>query len=72
METRVYAIVECVDVHDISNEKFIEMAEELGYVWSLSSFQNFLNVEGAIFKDDNKIRSKFFTYLHFRFMPLDN
>ena len=23
METRVYAIVECDDVHDISNEKFI-------------------------------------------------
>ena len=72
MKVRVYAIKECENVHEISNEDFIYEAEELGYVWSLSSFQNFLNVEGAIFKDDNKIRSKFFTYLHFRFMPLDN
>ena len=71
MKIRVYAIKECENVHEISNEDFIYEAEELGYVWSLLGFQNLLNVEGtAIFKDDNKIRSKFFTYLHFRFIDI--
>ena len=46
MKTRVYAIKECDNVHEISNEDFIHQAEELGYVWSLIGFQNELNQEG--------------------------
>ena len=48
METRVYAIKECYNVHEISNEDFINQAEDLGYVWSLLGFQNELNCEGDI------------------------
>ena len=40
METRVYAIKETEDIHEISNENFMNQAEELGNVWSLSGFQN--------------------------------
>ena len=47
METRVYAIKETEDVHEISNEDFINQAEDLGYVWSLLGFQNELNCEGS-------------------------
>ena len=46
MKTRVYAIKETDDVHEISNEDFINQAEDLGYVWSLLGFQNELNREG--------------------------
>ena len=46
MRTRVYAITETDDVHEISNEDFINKAEDLGYVWSLTGFQNELNCEG--------------------------
>ena len=47
METRVYAIKETEDVHEISNEDFINQAEDLGYVWSFLGFQNELNCEGS-------------------------
>ncbi len=70
MKTRVYAIPETDDVHEISNEDFMDQAEELGYCWSLPGFQNLLNVEGYQTKYDNKIRSYFFTYLHFRFIDV--
>lgn len=65
METRVYAIVECDDVHDISNEKFMDIAEELGYVWSLIGFQNELNCEG-----DPTLDINCFEKLHFRFIDV--
>ena len=71
MKTRVYAIKETDDVHEISNEDFMNQAEDLGSVWSLEGFQNLLNVEGHQTKYDNKIRSNFFTYLHFRFIDID-
>ena len=45
MKIRVYAIPDCDDVHELSNEDFINNAEGLGYVWSLSGFQNVLNCE---------------------------
>ena len=47
METRVYAIEETEDVHEISNDDFMDLAEDLGYVWSLLGFQNELNCEGS-------------------------
>jgi hypothetical protein len=46
MKTRVYAIKECENVHEISNQNFIYEAEKLGNVWSLTGFQNLLNCEG--------------------------
>ena len=46
MKTKVYAIKETENIHDISNEDFIYEAEELGYAWSLLGFQNELNCEG--------------------------
>ena len=66
MTTRVYAIQECNNVHDISNEDFIYQAEELGYAWSLLGFQNELNCEGQPtinFPVDMK-------NLHFRFIDI--
>lgn len=71
MKIRVYAIPETENVHEISNEDFMDQAEDLGSVWSLGGFQNLLNVEGHQTKYDNKIRSHFFTYLHFRFIDID-
>jgi len=68
-KTRVYAIKECDNVHEISNEEFMYQAEEQGYVWSLLSFQNFLNCEGEW--SHNKIRARFFSYLHFRFIDIE-
>ena len=68
-KTRVYAIEECDNVHEISNEEFMYQAEEQGYVWSLLSFQNFLNCEGEW--GNNKIRARFFSYLHFRFIDIE-
>jgi len=47
MKIRVYAIKECDNIHDISNKDFIYKAEDFGYVWSLSDFQNELNQEGS-------------------------
>ena len=44
--TRVYAIEECDNVHEISNDDFMYQAEEQGYAWSLLGFQNELNCEG--------------------------
>lgn len=65
MKIRVYAINECENVHEISNEDFIYEAEELGYVWSLSGFQNELNFEGQPTKD------LFNKDLHFRFIDVN-
>ena len=70
MKTRVYAIKECEDVHEISNEDFINQAEDLGYSWSLLDFQNLLNVEGHQPKCDNDVISKLF-YLYFRFIDVE-
>ena len=47
MEIRVYAIKETEDVHDINDGDFINQAEDLGLVWSLLGFQNFINWEGT-------------------------
>lgn len=65
MKTRVYAIKECDNVHEISNEDFICLAEDLGYTWSLAGFQNELNCEGQLTID--------FSYqnLHFRFIDVE-
>ena len=68
MKTRVYAIKETDDVHEISNEDFINQAEDLGYVWSLPGFQNELNREGIPF-----IKGIYeFNELHFRFIDINN
>jgi hypothetical protein len=70
METRVYAIKETENVHEISNEDFMQEAEDMGYVWSLLGFQNILNIEGNQTKSDDKVRTRFFSYLHFRFIDV--
>ena len=50
METRVYAIP-CDDIfegdssEEISDEKFMDIAEENGTVWSLKGFQDCFNYE---------------------------
>lgn len=64
MKIRVYAIKETEDVHEISNEDFINQAEDLGYVWSLLGFQNFINGEGnaPFYKESQG--------LHFRFINI--
>ena len=68
MTKRVYAIKECENVHEISNEDFIYQAENLGYVWSLTGFQNELNREGIPF-----IKGIYeFNELHFRFIDINN
>ena len=65
-ETRVYAIIETDNVHEISNEDFMDQAEELGYVWSLVGFQNELNCEG-----DPTLDINCFEKLHFRFIDVE-
>ena len=70
METRVYAIKETEDVHEISNEDFMNQAEDLGYVWSLSGFQNVLNCEGSESLNTTKYPN-FFKNLHFRFIDIE-
>ena len=47
MKIKVYAINGCDDVHEIEDEDFMNQAEDLGYVWSLLGFQNFINWEGT-------------------------
>ena len=66
MKTRVYAINECENVHEISDEDFIYQAEELGYCWSLIGFQNELNCEGNPTLDINC-----FEKLYFRFIDVN-
>ena len=66
MKTRVYAIKECDNVHEISNEDFIHQAEGLGYVWSLVGFENELNCEG-----DPTLDINCFEKLHFRFIDIN-
>ena len=65
-KTRVYAIKECDNVHEISNDDFIYQAEEQGYVWSLLGFQNLINGEGS-----NNVSFKEFKTLHFRFIDIE-
>ena len=65
MKTRVYAIKDCENVHEISNEDFIYQAEDLGYVWSLPGFQNELNCEGR------PTEVLFYKNLHFRFIDVE-
>ena len=65
MKIRVYAIKECENVHEISNDDFIYQSEELGYVWSLSGFQNELNCEGN-FLGIYELKD-----LHFRFIDIN-
>ena len=62
---RVYAIHETEDVHEINNEDFINQAEDLGFVWSLTGFQNELNNEG-----DPTLDINCFERLHFRFINI--
>ena len=71
MVTRVYAIEERGDVHELSDEKFIEIAEDSGHVWSLEGFQNFLNCEGSQEGVSTKTREYFF-HLYYRFIDLEN
>ena len=71
MKIRVYAIKETEDVHEISDEDFIYEAEELGFVWSLSGFQNFINWEGSPpFYKPTENRCKLMNNLHFRFINI--
>ena len=66
-KTRVYAIIETDDVHEISNEDFMDKAEELGYAWSLLGFQNFLNREG-----NGKVENIYnLVDLHYRFIDVE-
>ena len=66
-KTRVYAIIETDDVHEISNEDFMDKAEELGYVWSRLGFQNFLNREG-----NGKVENIYnLVDLHYRFIDVE-
>ena len=65
MKTRVYAIPETDDVHEISNEDFINQAEDLGLFWGLLGFQNHLNGEGRQTIDHYFVRN-----LHFRFIDI--
>ena len=67
MKTRVYAIKVCENVHEISNEDFIYEAEKLGYVWSLTGFQNELNCEG-----DPTLDINCFEELYFRFIDIND
>ena len=71
MKTRVYAIKDCDNVHEISNEDFINQAEDLGYVWSLGGFQNLLNYEGNVTQSHNFMRL-INSELHFRFIDLED
>ena len=79
MKTRVFAIPEswfdkhCAverfsdeDIHDISDEEFMDEAEDLGYCWSLAGFQNELNCEGNPSIDHNDFKN-----LHFRFIDVE-
>lgn len=65
MKIRVFAIPETDDVHEISNEDFIDQAQDFGYIWSLSAFQNELNCEGTPNLDPNDFKN-----LHFRFIDV--
>jgi len=78
MKTRVYAIAETGQAHEISNEDFINQAEELGYCWSLLGFQNELNREGNptfSYKDGIYVKGSLskqeFAFLHFRFIDVE-
>ena len=73
MRTRVYAITETDDVHEISNEDFINKAEDLGYVWSLTSFQNELNCEGDTYHSLWSVKGFMAktSNLHFRFINVE-
>lgn len=72
-KTRVYAIDESLfntlnenineDIHDISNDEFMDIAEEQGNVWSLSGFQNVLNTEGSGHLDFHKLKTHYFRFI---------
>ena len=66
MKIRVYAIKETEDVHEINDDDFMYEAEEIGIVWSLLGFQNFINGEGnaPFYKDSQG--------LHFRFIFIND
>tara|TARA_R100000781_G_C4053716_1_gene118571 strand:+ start:468 stop:677 length:210 start_codon:yes stop_codon:yes gene_type:complete len=66
MKTRVYAIPETDDIHEISNEDFMDQAEGLGYVWSLPGFQDELNCEGTPSLNWYNLEN-----LHFRFIDVE-
>ena len=70
-ETRVYAIGERDDVHQMDDNTFMDIAEEEGNVWSLQGFQNFLNCEGSQENQSSATRERFFSYLHFRFIDVE-
>lgn len=65
MKTTVYAIKECDNVHEISEQDFINEAEDLGYSWSLEGFQSELNCEGQPTIDLS------YQNLHFRFIDVE-
>ena len=70
-KTRVYAIEERGDVHELIDEHFIQIAEQQGNVFSLKGFQDFLNCEGPQRNQSSVTRERFFSYLHFRFIDVE-
>ena len=65
MILRVYAIKESENVHEISDEVFMQQAEDLGYVWSVLDFQNFINWEGTppFYKESDNLHFRFIGYI---------
>ena len=70
-ETRVYAIEEVEDIYEISDEKFIEIAEELGLVWSLEGFQTGFNCEGRSLKHELEFWKRGQSYYYIRFIDVE-
>lgn len=69
-ETRVYAILEedSQDMYEMSDEQFIEKAEDNGLVWSLFGFQCQFNCEGGLTKDQKYFWEKGQSYYYIRFI----
>ena len=70
IKTRVYAIDEKLydeagdgDIHDFSDDSFMDVAEQQGNVWSLCGFQNLLNCEGEGHLDFHKLKSHYFRFI---------
>ena len=70
-ETRVYAIEETDDLHEISNDDFINQAEDLGLVWSLLDFQNGFNCEGRLLKEEKEFWTRGQSYYYIRFIDVE-
>ena len=69
-ETKVYAIEDREDIYELSDEQFIEIAEDSSHTWSLFDFQRELNSEGS--HGENKqfwVRGR--SYYYVRFIDVD-